>query len=61
MASLISDRYGGYNNYLPNQRQLRWGHLIRNPKWIAERLGQTGALCQKPTRWARVVIRLGQQ
>lgn len=54
---LVTDHYGGYNDYARHLRQLCWAHLIRRLERIAQRVGEAGAVGQRLLVVARAVIR----
>lgn len=55
---LMSDRYGGYNDYPAEQHQYCWAHVIRNLEKIAQRKGEAGLLGERLVRLARWVFRV---
>lgn len=54
---LVTDHYGGYNDYERTRRQLCWAHLIRRLERMARRRAQAGQIGQRLLLLARVVIR----
>lgn len=54
---LVTDHYGGYNDYARSLRQLCWAHLIRRFERIVRRGGAAGAVGRRLLCLARAVIR----
>ena len=54
---LVTDNYGGYNDYPRDKRQLCFAHLIRHARWISERRGRAGLLGKKLLVYCQAVIR----
>jgi transposase len=54
---LVTDRYGGYNGYPVEKRQVCLAHVIRNLTEMEQRAGRAGVLGNQLVRLLRLVVR----